>query len=179
MGDTALQCEVCGRRIRGKPYKAIIEGARLVVCNDCATLGSMSWEMKTPKPSKSPAKPKKPLKQKLKVSSKQQSPLEPTLELVEDFGTHIRQAREAQGLSHEDLGRKLNEKVSVLKKLESHKMTPDNKLAEKLQYALKIKILVLATEKKLPKKLLPTTPSKALTLGDLIRSKKKLSEATK
>ena len=173
-----MQCEVCGRRITGKPYKAIIEGAQLVVCSDCATLGSMSWEMKTPKQIKPAAKLKRPLKRKLRVSTKRQSPLESTLELVDNFDVCIRQAREAKGLSHEDLGRKINEKVSVLKKLESRRMTPDNKLAEKLQYALKIKLLVPATEKKLPRKLLTTTPSEALTLGDLIKSKKK-PEATK
>ncbi|MDH5448332.1 MAG: multiprotein bridging factor aMBF1 [Candidatus Bathyarchaeota archaeon] len=168
-----MQCEVCGRRIRGKAYKAIIERARLVVCSDCATLGSMSWEIKTPKPSKSAAKLKKPLKRKLSVSTKRQSPLEPTLELVDDFDVRIRRAREKKGLSHEDLGRKINEKISVLKKLESHKMTPDNKLAEKLQHSLKIKLLVPATEEKLSKRLLTATPSKVLTLGDLIKNKKK------
>lgn len=174
-----MQCEVCGRRIKGKTYKAIIEGARLVVCSDCATLGSLSWELKTPKPAKSVAKVHRPLKLKSKTTKNKQSSLEPTLELIVDFGTRIRQAREAQGLSHEDLGRKINEKVSVLKKLESQRMTPDNKLAEKLQYALKIKLLVPPTKEKLPKQLITTAPSKTITLGDLIKSKKKQSEATK
>jgi putative transcription factor len=167
-----LQCEVCGRRIRGKAYKAIIEGARLVVCSDCATLGSMSWEMKTPKPSEPGTKLKKPLKRKLRLSTNRQSLLEPTLELVDDFNARIRRAREKKGLSHEDLCGKINEKISVLKKLESRKMTPDNKLAEKLQHALKIKLLVPATKERTSKKLLTTTPSKALTLGDLIKNKK-------
>lgn len=168
-----MQCEVCGRHIRGKAYKAIIEGARLVVCSDCATLGSMSWEMKTPKPSKPAAKLKKPLNRKLRISTKRQSLLEPTLELVDDFDVRIRRAREKKGLSQEDLGGKINEKISVLRKLENHKMTPDNKLAEKLQYALKIKLLVPLTEEKTSKRLLTTTPSRALTLGDLIKNKKK------
>ncbi|MCK4477111.1 TIGR00270 family protein [Candidatus Bathyarchaeota archaeon] len=175
-----MRCEVCGRPIMGKPYKAIIEGARLIVCSDCATLGSISWEMKTPKPARSAVKLQRPLKRKLKVSAKHQSPLELTLDLVNDFDARIRQAREAQLLSHEDLGRKINEKVSVLKKLESHKMTPDLRLAEKLQYALRIKLFVPATEKKISKKLLATTlPSKNITLGDLIKSKKKPAEARK
>jgi len=164
----------------GKPYKAIIEGARLVVCSDCATLGSISWEMKTLRPARSPIKLQRPFKRKMKVSAKRQSPLEPTLELVKDFNVRIRQAREAQLLSHEDLGRKINEKISVLRKLESHKMTPDIKLAEKLQYALKIKLFVPPTEKKISKKLLATTlPSNNITLGDLIESKKKPAEARK
>jgi putative transcription factor len=167
-----LQCEVCGHRISGKPYKAIIEGARLVVCSDCATLGSISWELKTPKATAT-ARPRKPLKKpRLKTAKTPQSPLEPTQELAEDFGTRIRQAREAQKLSHEDLGRKINEKISLLKKLESQKMTPDNKLAEKLQHALKIRLLVPVKKEKLPKGLLTTAPpSKTITLGDLIKRK--------
>lgn len=148
-----------------------------MVCGDCATLGSMSWELKPQKPTKTVAMPRRPQKQQL-VIKKTQSPLEPTLELVEDFGARIRQAREAKGLSHEDLGRKINEKVSLLKKLESHKMTPDNTLVEKLQHTLKIKLLVPATEDKLPKKLSTTAyPTEGITLGDLIRSKKSSTEA--
>lgn len=168
-----LQCEVCGRSIPGKPYKTIIEGARLVVCSDCATLGSISWELKTSKPHVSIGKSKRPLKPRVKTFSKPTSPLESTLELVGDFGTCIRQAREKLGLSHEDLGRKINEKVSVLKKLENQKMTPNNKLAEKLQYALKIRLLVPVKEEKPPKGLLAAAPSKAVTLGDLMKSKEK------
>ncbi len=174
-----MQCEVCGRQILGKPYKTIIEGARLVVCSECAKLGSMSWELKTPRQVKPATKVRKPQKEQIKVLAKRQPPLEPALELVEDFGKRIRQARETQGLSHEDLGRKLNEKVSVLKKLESQKMRPDNKLVEKLQHVLKVKLLVPATEEKLPKKLLTAaSPSRTITLGDLIKNKEKL-EATK
>ncbi len=175
-----MQCEVCGRQVTGKAYKAIIEGARLVVCSNCAPLGSISWELKAQKPTKQFAKMQRPLKRRFKAPARQQSPLEPSLELVEDFDARIRQAREAQGLSHEDLGRKINEKVSVLRKLESRKMRPDNKLAEKIQYALKVKLLVPATKEKFPEKLLTKTPiSKSLTLGDLVKKRKKPSEATK
>ncbi|UCE95490.1 MAG: TIGR00270 family protein [Candidatus Bathyarchaeota archaeon] len=166
-----MQCEVCGQRIIGKPYKAIIERARLVVCSDCAKLASMSWEMNTKKPNITTTRPKKQLKRESRPSSKRQFPLESTLELVDDFNVRIRRAREVQDLSHEDLGRKINEKVSVLKKLESRKMVPDKKLTEKLQYALRIKLLVPSTEEKLSKKLSATT-SKTLTLGDLINIKK-------
>ena len=167
-----MQCEVCGRQISGKPFKSIIEGARLVVCSDCATLGSISWELKTPKAATPTVRVPKPLRQRAKVLTKPPSPLEPSLELVEDFGSRIRQAREAHGLSHEDLGRRINEKISLLKKLENQKMTPDNKLAEKLQYALKIKLLVPMKEEKLPKGLLTSVPpSKTITFGDLMKNK--------
>ncbi len=173
-----MQCEVCGRKIAGKSYKAIIEGARLVVCSGCATLGSISWELNpSHKQAQPTAKAQRPKKPQLKTVPRKHSPSELTLELIEDFGTRIRQAREALGLSHEDLGRRINEKVSVLKKLESQKMKPANRLAEKLQYALKIELLIRATEEKLPKGLLTaTSSSKGITLGDLIKNPKKQLE---
>ena len=175
-----MLCEVCGREIRGKPYKAIIEKARLIVCGDCATLGSISWEYKPPRSTR-PQSVRSPTKRRRPATTKpSSSPQEPMMELVENFGVLIRQAREARGLSHEDLGRKLNEKISVLKKLEGNKMTPNNKLVEKLEHALKITLLVPKTERKFPKNLLVTTPpSKTLTLGDLIKHKTPSSEETK
>lgn len=171
-----MQCEVCGRTIIGRSYKAIIEGARLVVCKDCAILGSLSWELKTKEPVKTTPSSKRLMRKKLKTSTKQQSPFEPTLELVPNFGTLIRQARELKGLSHEDLGRRINEKVSQIRKLESNKMIPNNKLAKKLEYTLKIKLLIPLSKNKIPKKLMSSPKSKVFTLGDLIKNKKEQSE---
>jgi len=101
------------------------------------------------------------------------------MEVVEDSGARIRQAREAKGMSLEDLGRKINEKVSLLKKLESKRIKPNHRLAEKIQYALKIELLVPVAEGKAPKNLMTkSTASKAVTLGDLL-AKREHSEAKK
>jgi putative transcription factor len=172
-----VQCEVCGRTIMGRPQKTIIEGARLIVCKDCAILGSMSWELSAKEPVKKTSLSRRPIKKRLKTSKKhQQSPFEPSLELIPNFGTLIRQARELKGLSHEDLGRRINEKVSQLKKLESNKMIPNHRLAKKLEYTLKIKLLVPLSKDKVLKKLLDPSQSKAFTLGDLIKNKEKQLE---
>ena len=105
---------------------------------------------------------------------KQQSATTQTLELVEDFNLRIRQARKKLGLSHEDLGRKIGEKISVLRKIESGKMMPDNRLAKKLEHALKIKVLVPFTEPKLPQ--VDLSPPRGTTLGDLVLIKEKKGE---
>jgi len=102
--------------------------------------------------------------------------LQETLELVEDFSFRVRQAREKLGLSQEDLGRKLNEKVSVLRKIESGKMTPDHRLAEKLEHALKIRLLVPFSEPKVPPKVL-SGPIE-VTLGDIVNVRKEKAEAS-
>lgn len=131
----------------------------------------MSWEIETKKSFRSSSKSKKPLRNKPETRTKRQSPLEPTFELVKDFGTRIRQARESRGLSHEDLGRRINEKVSQLRKLEGHKMAPNHKLAKKLEYALKIKLLVPISKDNVSRKLLTPSQSRTVTLGDLVKNK--------
>jgi putative transcription factor len=100
-----------------------------------------------------------------------------TLELVGDLGQRVRQARRELELSHEDLGRKIREKVSVLRKIESGKMIPDLVLAEKLEHALKIKLRVPPSEPSVQ----PVSSSKprGTTLGDLVQFKVKEKEAQK
>jgi len=169
-----VRCEVCGRKIYGKSYRVMIERAKLTVCGKCAKLGTIIWDEtkpKTPMPSaKTPTR-----RLTLKTKKPPQAIVESALELVEDFDTKIRQTRRKLGLSHKELGRKISEKVSVLKKIETGKMTPDNRLATKLEHTLKIKLLVQTSEKKVPKA--KTKPvSHELTLGDLIQLNKKKAE---
>ena len=78
------------------------------------------------------------------------------------------------GLSHEELGKKINEKASVLSKLETGKMTPNNVLVTKLEHALKIKLLVPIKEEKFSE--IPKSPNRETTLGDLIQLNKKGGE---
>lgn len=173
-----MRCEVCGREIYGKSYRVMIEGAKLTVCGKCAKLGTIIWEEtkpKTPMPSaKAPTR-----RLTLKTKKPPQAAVESVLELVEDFDVKIRHARRKLGLSHKELGKKISEKVSVLKKIETGKMTPDNRLATKLEHTLKIKLLVQASEEKVPKANIKPV-SRELTLGDLIQlDKKKVEEKTK
>lgn len=170
-----MRCEVCGRKIYGKSYRVMIEGAKLTVCGKCAKLGTIIWDETKPKTSMLSAKaPTRRLTSKTK-SKKLQAAVESGLELVEDFDAKIRRARRKLGLSHKELGRKISEKVSVLKKIETGKMTPDNRLATKLEHTLKIKLLVQVSEEKVPKaKIKPV--SRELTLGDLIQLDKKKAE---
>lgn len=172
-----MRCEVCGRKIYGKSFKVVIEGAKLTVCGKCAKHGTIIWEEKRPKPiaprTKAPTR-RLPLRTKGEKQSTVVS--NSILELIGDFEAKIRQARLNLALSHEDLGRKISEKVSVLKKIETGKMTPDNKLAAKLEHSLKIKLLAPASEEKLPKAKFPKSTSRKLTLGDLITLDKKAEE---
>lgn len=93
--------------------------------------------------------------------------VEITQELVEGYPALIRVAREKQGLTHEELGLKINERASVLKHIELGKMEPNNLLANKLERILKIKLLVPIEEEK-PAPVPVSGKNQDLTLGDLI-----------
>ena len=151
----AMKCEVCGREIPGKPIRAVIEGAKLLVCPECARYASGTWKEGKPKP---------PVVAKPRVTRRLKAPEE--LELVPDFGRLVRGARERRRLSQEELGRMVGEKASVIRRIESGKMAPSMELARKLERTLGIKLLEPPPEAPAPTKAvkIPT-----LTLGDVVK----------
>ena len=96
-----------------------------------------------------------------------------SLELVEDLGLRVRQARERLGLSQEDLGRRVGEKASLIRKIETGKMTPSLMLARRLEHVLRVKLIVPASEPVVP----ASPPPHRLTLGDIVQIKRRGREA--
>lgn len=177
-----MRCEVCGHKIHTEPVKAIIEGARLTVCVECSKHGKIlsQEEIALPRVQVATAttharKPQAPLtvvQKKAPVAN-----VQITQELTEHYANDIKVAREKMGLSHEELGKKINEKASVLRNLEAGKMAPNNQLASKLEHMLKIKLLVPISEDKAPA--YTKAGSQEMTLGDLITIDEDESEAGK
>ena len=175
-GNIYLRCEVCGHKIHDDPITAVIEGAKLTVCIECSKHGKVihESEMVLPRQAALLKKPQAP------ITMVQKKPMIPsvniTQEITEDYAIKIKVAREKLALSHEELGKKINEKASVLRNLESGKMAPNNQLASKLEHMLKIKLLVPISEEKVPP---PTSKSanQEMTLGDLIEIEKNEGEA--
>ena len=142
------------------------------MCNECAKLGTSTWE-ETPPKALAPKLTARLQPVGIQSRKKPVATVDTTKELVGDLGTKVRQAREKLGLSHEELGKRINEKVSLLKKIETGKMTPNDVLATKLEHALKVKLIVPTSEEKIPLMKTPKLASQALTLGDLIQLGKK------
>ncbi len=169
-----MRCEVCGHKIHEEPITAVIEGARLTVCVECSKHGKIVYE--------EPAAPKQAVKKpQAPVGMVQRKPMvanvQITQEITEDYANTIRAAREKLGLTHEELGKRINEKASVLRNLEVGKMAPNNQLASKLEHMLKIKLLVPISEEKAAP--LPRSANQELTLGDLIEFDKNEEAASK
>ncbi len=166
-----MRCEVCGRKIYGIPFRAIIESAKLTVCNECAKHGKIISEEETYE-SAPKRKPFMPIPVKTKVAK---ANVDTSRELVEGYDLKIRGARERLNLSHEELGKKLNEKASVIRKIETGKMAPNNQLVTKLEHTLKVKLLVQVVEDK-TRQQMPPVHNRKLTLGDLLQASKKGTE---
>lgn len=64
-----------------------------------------------------------------------------TLDLVEDFGARIRQAREKRGWTHAQLGDKVSARVPELHKIEAGGLRPSDDLAKRMERQLGITLL--------------------------------------
>jgi uncharacterized protein (TIGR00270 family) len=162
-----MRCEICGREFPYKPRRAIVEGAKLLVCDECAKHSSSSWreERKLPPPGTS-YKPKYTSKPSSRTFRRPTEKDEDYL-LVKGYGAIIRKAREKRGWSQEELGLKLNEKASFIGKLESAKVVPNPNLIDKLKHMLNIELLGKEIPTAPPKPATGTVPHE-LTLGDVI-----------
>lgn len=126
-----MRCEVCGNVIAGPSIKVRIEGTTMLTCSKCAALGD-----RVGKPDvRSRIKP---------LAFKRKKPYlmrEEILDIVEGYDKIIRAGRERMGMTQKDLGMAVNEKMSVISRLESGRMVPENRLAKKLEKVLNIKLL--------------------------------------
>jgi len=170
-----LRCEVCGRKIHSSPIRALIEGAKLTVCVECSKHGKIIWEEDPALRGETPKRTLTPISLRTQKRKNTENTVEITQELIEGYDSKIRQAREKLGISHEELGKKISEKESVLRKIETGKMAPNNILVTKLEHALKIKLLVPVSEEKI-KPESPKPPNRELTLGDLMNLNNKGGE---
>jgi putative transcription factor len=165
--DSENECPICGGKIWGKGQKVLIEGAKLKVCQNCAQYGTKIVSH-IPKDKMSTIKSRKSTKKPTYSSRKE---LEPSLELVPDFAKKVRNSRMKANLNQEQFAQKLNEKPSLIRRIESG-FEPTIKLAKKIEKVFNIILLTesgkieVNTDKYMKK---PTGTS----LGDIAFIKKK------
>lgn len=130
----AINCEVCGRSIKGPADRVFIDGALLWVCQGCAKRG---------KPYRAP----EPVPRLIGSGPPPtRAAKEPDMDVDPDYYKLVRTAREKLGLTQEQLGRAINVKASVISHVESGKMKPDLALARTLAHHLKVELLVPSAE---------------------------------
>jgi len=125
-----LECEMCGNPIHGKPIRVRIEGTVMSTCKRCARFGVEEEVRRREAPRHTPGR--------ARPAPKKEFPEE--LELAEDCGARIKQAREKRGMTQEELGNLLNERASVIARLESQRIGISGKMARKIEKLLDIKL---------------------------------------
>jgi len=166
-----MECEICGKKICGEPYNVVIDGVKFIVCEECARFSSPKERIKMAliarkRPSVKPP-PLKPKGAKRKALEE--------LELVEDYGSLVKMAREKIGFSREDLGRRIGEKVSVIRKVEMNRIVPDQRLVRKLEHFLRIRLLVKPPSPHIIRRGSAQKPYE-FTLGDVVSIRKRKSD---
>ena len=153
-----MACDLCGAE--GRMYKTIIEGTELTVCRDCAKMGKVLEEVREPVVEE----------RKLKKVEEADVGEEVVQMVVDDFSEKIKKKREELGLKHEEFAKKINEKESVVHKLEIGELEPSVKLAKKLERMFGLKLIEQYAEshEKTEK-----VEAGELTVGDLIKIKKR------
>jgi putative transcription factor len=161
---TEKQCEICGAEISGVPQRIVVDRSTMEVCNSCARFGKPEdkWSLV----------PKKMVPAERAFTASRPKPrdhFKDLVELVPDFGRKIREAREGLGLSPEELGGKIKEKATLLKKIEREDISPEDDIRKKLERVLKIKLLDEASEARVKS----GSGGRGLTLGDIASIKRK------
>ncbi len=154
-----MECEICGKPIR-KGYKIIVEGSEMTVCEDCKSLGV-----------EKPKVPQRRTVSKTVSRPKVRTDIDLGEELVEDYHVIIRRERERRGWSQEELAKRIQEKVSLVRKIENAEITPEPDVIEKLERILGVKLRESVEEVKVERKKVDLTP----TLGDIVVIRKKKS----
>lgn len=139
----AMICEMCGNESPAtRPM--MVEGTRLMLCPNCAKFGD---EYKaSSKSSGGVAAPSRAvIEQRLdrrekRMQTRDVYSLSGTLELVSDYGSIVREAREKKGLDIEQFSASIFEKKGTIAKVEANDLIPNDKLRAKIEKALDIKL---------------------------------------
>lgn len=163
-------CEVCGRRVDDDKQcrKIILDNAIVIVCLNCYNKLITRGRAK-PYVEKSPTHHEK---RWIKTSISKRL-LEDMYEVVEDYASRIRKARQKLGWTQSVLAQKLRVSENVIKRIEAGRLKPSIELARKMEKILGIILLEPITEEPVS---YTTSEEDYLTIGDIIRVREKDKE---
>lgn len=176
-----VQCEMCGAETTS-PKTAKIEGAELQVCADCVEFGTevqSSGSSTDTKYSTSKESTTTGSTQSSSSGSQQQSTrsrsrrdlFDEMEEIVEDYNDRIREGREATGLTQAELADQLNEKTSLIRKLERGDHLPSDTVRRKLERALDIELIEGGSATDEVNEWSSGGSESGVTLGDIVKRK--------
>src|SRR3989344_611154 len=141
-------CDLCGRE--GELFRARIEGSLVDACEKCSRFGKVLWKINE-------------VKAEIKNKKIEE---ENTETVVDDYNNIIRKERERRGLKQDELAKELNEKESVIRKIENKQMMPGLKLAGKIEKFFNVKLIENVSNDRVEIK---KAERRGFTLGDAIK----------
>jgi putative transcription factor len=155
-----------------------VEGAELELCDDCAEFGtevrtdsggdSTSTKYSTSSSSSSTSSSSDGSSSAGGGSRRRRDMFDDMEELATDYDRRIREAREDRGLSQEELANELNEKASLIRKLERGDVLPSDEVQRKLERELDISLAEGSGDEDAE---WSGSSSTTTTLGDVVKRK--------
>ncbi|MDR0334710.1 MAG: multiprotein bridging factor aMBF1 [Methanomassiliicoccaceae archaeon] len=170
-----MLCELCGKEA-GPTRPVFVEGTKLNVCQNCMRFGEEykaqqaagSGKAKANAPAPSAAVIEERLqKREKRMQTKDVYANTQSVELVDDYGRVIKDARLAAGMDLEQFAASIFEKKGILAKVEANDLVPDEKLMKKIEKALNIKLTEVVQSSVGTNK----TPGTKMTLENFIKKK--------
>ncbi len=168
-------CEICGKDVP-RTFSVEIEGATMKTCKACAKFGTpVKDKGKGSTSSSTPADRREVLRKVMEKRERMKRGRDIyediKEEIVGDYPDMVRRARNQQGMTREELAKKINEKESVIAKVESGNMLPDESLRKKLERTLHLKLTQEISKKHVTNY---HDEDEGMTLGDwIIKDEKK------
>jgi len=163
-----MQCEMCGEDV---PVckKAKVEGLTMQVCSKCIRFGDEVVQ-------KAAAKSVTPAVVSQRLERRENRPVFRDVfeaqdtgdSMVLDFARKITVARNSKGMTKKEFAARINEKLSVVVKLERGELNPDDKLMKKLERELGVSLKEKVSDVKVEKR----AYNQGLTLGDFVKKGK-------
>jgi len=145
---SAVYCEICGSEIRDDVYFIRVDASELKVCKYCARHGTLVRRVRVERVLEEGRKLKSAsvasavsgavVRRRPRIYDEMERVLEEEAEIPEDFGRLVKSARERLGWKQAELARRINEKQSVIRKIETGEIIPTKELREKLKHALNL-----------------------------------------
>lgn len=169
------QCEMCGKEVSSLTTVRI-EGAEIDVCNDCSEFGT---EVRTQSTASTSTKystggdsggaSSSASSSSSSGESRRHDMFDEMEAVAQDYDQRIRTAREAAGLTQEELAKQLNEKASLIRKLEHGDVLPSDSIQRKLERKLDISLAESAEEDETEWE--GGSSAGTYTLGDVVKRK--------
>tara|TARA_Y100000034_G_scaffold46605_1_gene57293 strand:- start:8201 stop:8677 length:477 start_codon:yes stop_codon:yes gene_type:complete len=154
-------CDMCGSS-SDQLYVTSIEESELKVCKNCSSYGKITNIIK--------AVEKEKKVKKVKIIEK-----EPEIEIIQlivnNYHEIIKNSREKKGLKQKDVAKLMNQKESVIHKVESGSLKPSIKLAQKFERFFNINLI--EEHEEIHAGNIEIKEREGFTIGDMIKIRKR------